>query len=437
MLLDLWNQLLIITDLVDHLKELVEHGSFSFSIFFFLTAIGFVLYFAWQSTDIPDLPPPPHPPYVIQIQANVNTFNGGIAPGSGGRHTLSDVRLLSSGPLVDSVLNRIPSRQHHQTQHHQHTHGRRSALFFGLLRHPSPRPLLHFRPATRSRFQASNVIVYSQVNVYHSHGRQADESSTSLPASSESNVQRVTGAESNPVPSEVSSTQGGRNEISSSSSSVPSSVGVSNNAIHLGSSNEANNGSAARSRSPSEGTDVTDLDVDGDGNTIDVDVEVDVNDVNVAENRQVGVDVDLNGDVTIVEHNTSGSSNSASSRFECDDRNGSSNNNPSVTAMNRADEVVHGEGGKLAGSGGSLSGAVPPVSPGQGPPNPIETDGDVRITLRFLNETQMEVTTQLSEKIADFKRFVFLQKNRISACLCSGKYEPLPFVFYFQAPFRN
>jgi hypothetical protein len=105
MFLDLWSIATLTGDFLDLISDHVEFN-FTWSLPFvvFVVSLGFLSTFAWRSTDIPDLPPPPQPPYVIQISGTPSPSNN-----NGERNALADVRLLSSNSTnAESVFRRIP-----------------------------------------------------------------------------------------------------------------------------------------------------------------------------------------------------------------------------------------------------------------------------------------------------------------------------------------
>ncbi|CAG7720738.1 unnamed protein product [Allacma fusca] len=136
---------------------------------------------------------------------------------------------------------------------------------------------------------------------------------------------------------------------------------------------------------------VDEVNMDGpEENSVNV-VQVDIDEINVTGTSRVGVGVDLNGDVTIVEQNLS-----ASSPVQL--------------------EGVVNVNSNLVGSTESET-ALTKTSD-------HSTAADVRITLKFLNDTQVEVITQLSEKIADFKRRHFaleISENKTIRLIFNGR----------------
>jgi len=107
MFLDLWSLVNLTGDFLDLLVKHFESGTFSVSPIFVLSLVvaAVISVFAWRSTNIPDLPPAPRPPYVIQISGNPTPVNN-----NGERNPLGDVRLLSSSTAnVESVLRRFPA----------------------------------------------------------------------------------------------------------------------------------------------------------------------------------------------------------------------------------------------------------------------------------------------------------------------------------------
>lgn len=97
MFLDLSVTFVLISDFLKLISSHIESGSFSISTSFLIFLICLIVtgIFAWRTTYIPDLPPVPRPPYVIQISSTPTLNNNGE------HNTLADVRLLSSGVDVD------------------------------------------------------------------------------------------------------------------------------------------------------------------------------------------------------------------------------------------------------------------------------------------------------------------------------------------------
>jgi hypothetical protein len=132
------------------------------------------------------------------------------------------------------------------------------------------------------------------------------------------------------------------------------------------------------------------------GNRVNV-VQVDIDNSGVTSASQVGVGVDFNGDVTIVEQNLPPASPAQLEELV--------NSNLVTSNMNRGYNA------------GPKNDSVPAEAS-------RSSASDVRITLKFLNDTQLEVTTQLSEKIADFKRRHFaseISENKTIRLIFNGR----------------
>jgi len=118
MLLDLFDLALLTDDLLELISIIVNWASGSFLVSH--TFILFVILFAgiciaaWKSTFVPDLPLPPTPPFVIQISSNFtpsslsnNNNNDSITNHNFGRHSIADIRVIQS-PHVEPILRRFP-----------------------------------------------------------------------------------------------------------------------------------------------------------------------------------------------------------------------------------------------------------------------------------------------------------------------------------------
>lgn len=108
MFLDLWSLAILTGDLLELIVNHIESGTLSVSLPFilFVIVLGTISALAWRSTYIPDLPPVPRPPYVIQISGHQTVLNNN---GVRNVNTLSDVRLLSNGADVETVFRRFPA----------------------------------------------------------------------------------------------------------------------------------------------------------------------------------------------------------------------------------------------------------------------------------------------------------------------------------------
>jgi len=107
MVLNFWSLGTIIVNSCEFLCLCASEGVI-FSIPSFLATILFVLlcYLSWKSTDTPgDVPTPPSPPFVISIQTTTNNF------GNVQRYTLQDIRLFSPQPYLSRVFQQIQTRR--------------------------------------------------------------------------------------------------------------------------------------------------------------------------------------------------------------------------------------------------------------------------------------------------------------------------------------
>lgn len=389
MLLDLWEWFLLINDGIDLVFSNLASGTYPIPLSFILVFILFVLlsFFAWRSTDIPDLPPAPRPPYVIQITAG---------PGSGGaRQTINDVRLLSGGAFFDG--SEILSRYHNisrnqatntdanneQASTSSGTAGNRNtsnagtrnplgetagqtirrripgrSLLLGLFRRPNQitRPVPAVSNAIRAQLNSPNLVVYHRVNVYHhhihSHLGQNSGGNTSAnrpPYQSQSNpvLSSSSPSSSFSVPQSTPSTS----TPNQSSSSISETSGV----------NEGHRNTQEEQSLNAQGSGETDTGaIDERGST------------NSAVHNQTGITEDL-----------------ANSRHD-------------EASSHLASNMPARSGGENGQSGGADCNYS---QNGSNPENErIPREDDVRFTIKFLNDTQMDVTSQMSEKIVDFKR---------------------------------
>lgn len=322
MLLELWEWALLINDGIDLIFSNLASGAYPIplSFIFVFLLFGFLSFFAWRSTDIPNLPEAPQPPYLIQITAG---------PGSGGvRQTISDVRLLSGGTYLDG--NEILNRYHQNLSRNAATNtdasaqpstssnprnGNRSpvnnvrgripgrSLLLGLFRRQNS--LAHPVPAIPNAIRAQlspNLVVYHRVNVYHHHIH------SHLP----------TGGGTSASPTSVPPPTGDTVPDSSSSQTSPQTLNDPVDNVTTGNSDERSFTAAQNQHSETSG-------------------------------------------------NSSGP----------------------IPVNNPEDDMP-------ARSGNSAQ--CPPGDPANGE--------DVHFTIKFLNDTQMDVTSQMNEKIADFKRYI-------------------------------
>ncbi|ODM99220.1 Transmembrane and ubiquitin-like domain-containing protein 1 [Orchesella cincta] len=398
MLLDLWEWFILINDGVDIVLSSLSSGTSYLPLSFIVVTIIFLSlsFFAWRSTDIPDLPEAPRPPYLIQITAG---------PGSGGaRQTIADVRLISGIANFDE--NEILSRFQNITTAYQNisrnqatntdrnsqpgtsrnlagsnrattavdtttgpnVRGRLPGRSFllGLLRQTNP----FTRPggpaisnAIRAQLSSPNVVVYHRVNVYHHHIH--------------SHLGR-----NNPANPTLTPQQGtNRNNDQPSATNVDSPL------------------------SPQE---QSSSDISSNPQTSPVDQSVD----NSQNHEQVFPDIDTVEPVNSV---STGAVQIQTAVVE----GASQNTNPTASTSSSstyASMPMRSDQSSRDGSSHPPQGKASASSSAEG--------DDIRFTIKFLNDTQLDVTSQLSEKIVDFKRRHFateMSENKTVRLIFNGR----------------
>lgn len=432
MLLDLWEWFLLLSDGIDLVFSNLASGTYPVPISFILVILffGLISFFAWRSTDIPDLPAPPRPPYVIQITAG---------PGSGvNRQTIADVRLLTGGAFFDGseIINRYHTLSRNQATNTdpssqpttstgaiRNVGGRGSILeatpggpnfrrripgrsfLLGLFRRQNPlaRPVQPGAVQTatiRSQPFSPNLVVYHRVNVYHHHIH------SHLGHSVNNNNPQA----NRPV---TNSSQGQQNQDSvnvhpvatrASSSSVPPVQSLSN---PPNSDPPQESSSILTSNSRVEFTEPT------------VESTLVSSDAPVIQSSESSSPTDSSNPDT-VDARVSGSGTvrfptTAISRDQLQHLNleDPSSSSPEINKMPASNSDGQGHAGTGDAPGDhsfihekSATATVgSSIGGGSGAPSPSTAGGeDVHFTIKFLNDTQMDVTSQLGEKIVDFKR---------------------------------
>lgn len=407
MLLDLWEWFLLINDGIDLVFSNLASGTYPIPLSFILVFIlfGLLSFFAWRSTDIPDLPPAPRPPYVIQITAG---------PGSGGaRQTINDVRLLSGGAFFDGseILSRYHNISRNQATNTDVSNNEQAStsssasgtaasnrngpaagtrnslgetagqtirrripgrsLLLGLFRRPNQitRPVPAVSNAIRAQLNSPNLVVYHRVNVYHHHihshlGQNSggNNSANRPPYQSQSNpVLSSSPSSSFSVPQSSPSTS---TTFNHTSSTLPETSSSGVNEGHRSNQEEQ----SLNAQDSGSGDSVTDI-----GGVTDA-----RSSTNSTVHNQAGISQDL----------ANSRANEASSSHLTND----------MPARSGGENEQSGGGDHCSHASYSQHGSNPPET------ERIPGEDDVRFTIKFLNDTQMDVTSQLSEKIVDFKR---------------------------------
>lgn len=389
MLLDLWEWFLLINDGIDLVFSNLASGTYPIPLSFFLVFLlfGLLSLFAWRSTDIPDLPPAPRPPYVIQITAG---------PGSGAnRQTIADVRLLSGGAFFDGseILTRYQNISRNQATNTDEnvqpstsgaavnrnvvvgvrnpivgdapvvggqTLRRRipgRSLLLGLFRRPISlaRPVPAVTNAIRAQLGSPNLVVYHRVNVYHHH------------------IHSHLGQNANNPPGNISSTS------SPSTPQAPTDSFPSSSSLHQYQSS-ANSSQLPESSSISETSRLH----ENEG--------VSTGSIDNTNGFSHSLNVD-NGETTV---GVSGSF----SAVQNPEGETQPNFCPQAVDSTESNSMPTRSGGdERSGYYGASATHAPEAAS-----TSLPGGDDVRFTIKFLNDTQMDVTSQLSEKIVDFKR---------------------------------
>lgn len=426
MLLDLWEWFLLINDGIDLVLSNLASGTYPvpFSFLLVITLLGLISLFAWRSTDIhPDLPPAPRPPYVIQITT-------GPAPGTS-RQTISDVRLLSGGFFEGhEILNRYRSfaarTQATNTDNRSQTsrlaqaageiegggeirnvelrgplHANNTirrdfpsrSFLLGLFRRPeavvrsSPTSLSN---SLRAQLTSSpNVVVYHRVNVYHHHihnhnhhsGQQNNTPGSNIQVANAGSSQRSSSEPSSSSSTQTQSFVSAAPDIGSTAEPSPtvSPITISDNDLHTATEDrEAPNNVALASSNVF-------------GNTIETIVNPSTSDSDPVVSIRVpssAVQSHENRLHHLIESDNTNSIASASSPEK--------SNMPAEQERSTEDK----SGAPQENIPQEKTASVSNHHPNAGDEN------DVRFTIKFLNDTQMDVTSQLNEKIVDFKRLV-------------------------------
>ncbi|CAL8143181.1 unnamed protein product [Orchesella dallaii] len=409
MLLDLWEWFMLINDGVDIVLSSLSSGTSYLPLSFIVVTIVFLLisFFAWRSTDIPDLPEAPRPPYLIQITAG--TGNGGA------RQTIADVRLISGIANFDEneILSRFQNitTAYQNISRNQATNTDRNSLpgtsrnvagsrasastvdtttgsnfrgrlpgrsfLLGLLRqNPFARPGgPAISNAIRAQLSSPNVVVYHRVNVYHHHIH--------------SHLGR-----NNPANANITAQQSAnRNDEQSSATNVDSPLSQEESTADISSNPHI---------SP------VDQSVGNSQNNEQVFPTVPIRS---EDSEQVETHPDSRNSVSSGAVQIQTAVVEGASQNSCPTASTSSSSAfatmPLRSDQNRKDGSSHSASAQSKTNAGS------------------STEGDdVKFTIKFLNDTQMDVTSQLSEKIVDFKRRHFateMSENKTVRLIFNGR----------------